>query len=148
MAGATTSVLSWALIPALPLGGYVAARLGGPGAAIVGCCAAAALGIALLPWVGLPVVALALLGLLFGPPASLIMSLPASVLAPAERALGMGVYYTVYYAGMAGLPVLAGWARDRSGASAAPLYVAAALMALAGAGLPVFRALRRRAERG
>lgn len=146
-AGWITSLLSWTIIPALPLGAYVAARLGGPGIAITACCLAAALVIGLVPALEAPYLAFAFLGFAFGPPGSLIMSLPAQALRAQNRALGMGVYYTVYYVGMAALPALAGWTRDLTGASTAPLYLAGALMVGVALALPFFHVLKPAAAR-
>jgi hypothetical protein len=52
----------------------------------------------------------------------------------------MGVYWTVFYAGMAALPPIAGWAADAAGGAAAALGVAvgfylAAVLAIAAYGL-------------
>ena len=48
------------------------------------------------------------IGLVGGLPAGPIMSLPARVLAPATRAIGMGMFYTVFYAAMMLGPVVGG----------------------------------------
>ncbi|MDH3236756.1 MAG: hypothetical protein OEQ29_24830, partial [Alphaproteobacteria bacterium] len=48
---------------------------------------------------------------------------------PESRAIGTGVFFTWYYAGMAGLPPLAGLARDMSGEAAAPVFVGGLVMA-------------------
>ncbi|HVL59169.1 MAG TPA: MFS transporter, partial [Burkholderiaceae bacterium] len=66
-------------------------------------------------------------GLLMGLPVGLIMSLPAQVLRPENRALGMGVFYLWLYVGHGGVPPLAGWVQDATGSQAAPLYLASAL---------------------
>jgi MFS family permease len=59
------------------------------------------------------------LGLVGGLPAGPIMSLPASALAPATRAIGMGIFYTVYYAVMMLGPVLGGAFAKWSGTAGA-----------------------------
>jgi len=81
--------------------------------------------------------------MVIGAPAGLIMALPAQALRPQNRAGGMGVYFTWYYAGMASLPGLAGMSRDLSASPAAPALFAAAMMALALAGWAGFRAATR-----
>jgi len=48
------------------------------------------------------------LGLVCGLPAGPILSLPARVLQPATRAIGMGVFYTLYYATMMLGPAVGG----------------------------------------
>ena len=55
------------------------------------------------------------------------MAQPTAVLQPANRAAGMGVFYTVYYVMMTALPAVAGWLRDMVGPRA-PLIFAAGLM--------------------
>jgi predicted MFS family arabinose efflux permease len=52
-----------------------------------------------------PVIAM---GLISGQPAGPMMSLPARVLRPANRAIGMGLFYTVYYGAMMLGPVVGG----------------------------------------
>jgi MFS family permease len=131
-AGALASLAGWASIPLAPLGGTLADRTGRPlltAAACLGAMAAALL--ALAAGVGPPAGALLAAGLLVGVPATVIMTLPARALAPESRAFGMGVYWTVYYAGMAALPPLAGWAADAGGGAAAALAVGAAFFAAA-----------------
>jgi hypothetical protein len=67
------------------------------------------------------------------------MALPAQALQPKNRASGMGVYFTWYYAGMAMLPALAGLARDLTASPAAPALFASVMMAIAVAGVVGFR---------
>jgi predicted MFS family arabinose efflux permease len=77
------------------------------------------------------VIAIAIgLGLFGGPPAGPIMSLPARVLAPSTRAIGMGLFYTVYYAVMMLGPVIGGGLAKWTGSAAAAFDFGAA-MALA-----------------
>jgi predicted MFS family arabinose efflux permease len=78
-----------------------------------------------------PLIMLAVIGLMVGPAAGIIMALPARVLRPEARSLGMGIYYTWYYVGMAVLPGIAGWSRDLSGIAAAPLLFASLLVIVA-----------------
>jgi predicted MFS family arabinose efflux permease len=59
------------------------------------------------------------LGLISGLPAGSIMSLPARVLKPATRAIGMGIFYTVYYATMMLGPIVGGACAKWTGSAAA-----------------------------
>jgi predicted MFS family arabinose efflux permease len=68
------------------------------------------------------------LGLISGQPAGPLLSLPARVLQPATRAIGMGVFYTVYYGAMMLGPVIAGAAANRSGSAGAALDFGAAVL--------------------
>lgn len=131
-AGAIISLVSWIIIPALPLGALIAERTGRPMPTII----ATFLGIAVLLWI-IPltpfyIVMFASLGFIFGPAGGLIMALPSQVLSKENRAIGMGVFFTVYYAGMGVVPAIAGYALDATGNPAAPftLGVAAILLAV------------------
>jgi predicted MFS family arabinose efflux permease len=126
-AGALVSLGLWISMPALPLGGYLAERLGRPDGAVAVCCAALAAVLALLTVLPLPALPCALLGLLIGPPAGAIMALPARALTAANRAVGLGLFYTCYYAAMAAGPALAGVLRDAWSTAAAALLFGAAL---------------------
>jgi hypothetical protein len=59
-----------------------------------------------------------LIGLVSGQPAGPVMSLPARVLAPATRAIGMGVFWTVYYGTMMLGLMIAGVASKWTGSAA------------------------------
>jgi hypothetical protein len=50
---------------------------------------------------------------------------------PENRAIGMGLFYSVYYAGGAVVPTLCGWAADMAGGLEGALLTAAATSALA-----------------
>ena len=139
------SLLGWTLIPTVPLAGYLAERFGRPNLFLVGGFIISGLTAAALPFASAPLYPFALLALMIGAPAGLIMALPAQALRAESRAGGMGVYFTWYYAGMALLPGLAGLARDVTASAAAPALFAAAMMALALLGFVGFRLIQKRA---
>jgi MFS family permease len=143
-ASAIVSTASWAIIPAVPVGAWLAGRIGRPDATIVTSFVLAALGIVAAASVGTSIVLFAIVGLTFGPPGGLIMTLPGEAVRPERRAIAMGVYYTCYYAGMGILPAVAGSARDLSGSAAAPLWFAVAMLVLASASLLQFRLVQSR----
>lgn len=145
-AGRIVSWLGWTLIPSVPLAGYLAERVGRPNLFLIGGLVATGLVSAALPFVPSPLYAFAVLVLVIGVPAGLIMALPAEALRAEHRAGGMGVYFTWYYAGMAVLPGLAGFARDVTGNAGAPALLAGAVMALALLGLVGFRLVQARAR--
>jgi predicted MFS family arabinose efflux permease len=142
-ASAIVSIVSWLLIASVPLGASIADRAGHPMTTMLTFLVLAAGTIALLPFAGGSLGLLAALGLIFGPPAGLIMALSGQSAAPERRALSMGVYFTVYYVGMGVVPGIAGFARDATGSAAAPLWLSTVMMLLAMLTLVAFRAMRR-----
>ena len=142
-ASAVVSLVSWLLIVSVPLGASLADRAGHPMTTMLTFLLLAAGAIALLPSAGASLALMAALGLIFGPPAGLIMALAGQSAAPERRALAMGVYFTVYYVGMGVVPGVAGFARDVTGSAVAPIWLSAAMMLLTAVALFAFRALRR-----
>jgi MFS family permease len=127
-AGSTISIVLWLAVGSVPLGGFVADRTGRPEWILVaGCIVFAALMVA-LPRSGAVVPTIVALGLVCGQPAGPIMSLPARVLQPATRAVGMGVFYTVYYATMMLGPVVGGACAKWAGSAAAAFDFGAAVL--------------------
>jgi len=147
-ASRVVSLLGWILIPSGPLAGYIAERLDRPNFLMAGAFCIVALAAAALPFATAPVTLFVLIALAIGVPPGLIMALPAQALRPENRSIGMGVYYTFYYVGMALLPALAGLARDIAGTPAATTLFASAMLGTAILGLVGFRATQRRFAAG
>ena len=123
-AGAIVSLTSWLIIPALPLGAWIAERIGRPVSTMVVTFIAIAILIWMIPFTSFYLVIFAALGIIFGPAGGLIMALPGQVLSKENRAVGMGIFFTIYYLGMGVFPGLAGYVRDITGDPAAPLILA------------------------
>jgi len=70
------------------------------------------------------------------------MALPGQVLKKENRAIGMGIFYTVYYVGMGVFPPIAGYARDVTGNPAAPLILAGVAILFAVLALLGFRIIQ------
>jgi hypothetical protein len=100
-------------------------------------------GLARLPFVSTPGTLFVLIAFAAGLPAGPLMTLPATVLRPELRAVGMGTFFTCYCAGMAVLPVIAGEARDIIGSPSAPILFAAAMILRSLILLFAFRTLQR-----
>jgi len=62
------------------------------------------------------------IGALAGLPAGALMMLPGEVLLPQNRAAGMGIFFTWYYAGLAVLTPIGGILRDASGVALSMPY--------------------------
>lgn len=140
-ANAATSLVVWSALLALPLGGWVADRYGVVHPMIQLTTAVAALCLLLVP-LGGPVIALTiLLGVAWSLPVGPYMGILQAAVSPGARAGAYGIYFTLFYGGIGTLPALAGQLRDATGAATAPLYAAAAVMAI---GLPALFAFRRR----
>ena len=140
-----SSAATWPLVVSIPLGGVLADRTGRGEAIMHACFLAMAVCMPFMLMAPSPLIMLAIIGLVVGPAAGIIMALPARVLRPEARSLGMGVYYTWYYIGMAMLPGIAGWCRDLSGVAAAPLMFASLLVIIAIACAVLFQRLEKRA---
>jgi cyanate permease len=138
------SLMAWAIIVAVPLAGYLADRIRMPNLLMAGGIVGGAMTIAALPFAAMPVVPFAVLIVIVGVPAGLIMALPAQSLRPQNRATGMGVFYTWHFASMAVLPSIAGSVRDMANSAAAPILFAAATMIISSIALLAFRLVQRR----
>jgi MFS family permease len=128
-AGSTISLVLWISVPFVPLAGYVADRLKRPEAIFIGggCLVFAALVAALAHSSAVPFI-IAALGLVIGLPAGSIMSLPPRVLAPATRAIGMGIFFTIYYVAMMLGPVIGGAFAKWAGSAAAAFDFGAVIL--------------------
>jgi predicted MFS family arabinose efflux permease len=119
-AGSAISIVLWLAVLSVPFGGMLADKTGRPQTILVASCILFALLMLVLPRTSAVIATVIGLGLISGQPAGPIMSLPARVLKPETRAIGMGIFYTVYYAAMMLGPVIGGaCAKWAGGAGAA-----------------------------
>src|SRR5204862_5982014 len=86
-------------------------------------------------------------GLVGGLPAGVFASLPGESLRAEMRATGMGIFYTIFYAGTALAPAVAGVISVRSGSSAAPIWFAVACVAATALSLAIARRVQKAAVR-
>jgi MFS family permease len=144
-AGAIVSINLWIAVVMVPLGGLLASRIGRPSAFIA--LTAAVGGTAMVLMSAYPsqfVLLFAMMGVFLFAPASVYVSLPVEVLRPQNRATGLGVFYTLWYSGMAGIPPVGGWTLDVTGAPSAPILFAGLLVLAIPPMLLVFRLAQRR----
>jgi MFS family permease len=129
-AASLTSLAIWFTILAIPSGGYLVHRLGRPIAAIGVCASIAATMLFSFVFDVHPVLACLVFGAAVGPLSGAILSLPARILPPQQRALGFGVFFTCFYVLMAAGPWLAGRLQDAFATPSAALVAAALLLAV------------------
>lgn len=129
--GAIVSLAAFASVPTSPAGAWIVDRLGRPVAAIaVGLVATAGILFAISQgaW---PIGFLVAAGIVIGPIAGPIVSLPGAVLSAVERPLGMALFWLTFFIPMGLLPPLAGYVRDISGDPASAIETGAAFPLLA-----------------
>ncbi len=143
-AGSMVSMVTWIIVFSVQLGGYISEKIHRPNFILVTCFIGIALGMFFLPHGTYPVVSFIWLGLIFGPPAGIIMALPAEVLHPENRAAGMGLFYSIYYGGMMALTSLAGFSRDLTQNAATPILFGGMLLIIAIIVLVIFRTIQTR----
>ncbi|SDR93436.1 MFS transporter [Bradyrhizobium canariense] len=127
-AGSAISIVLWLTVISVPVGGFLADRTKRPEFILVaGCILFAALMI-LLSRSGAVIAVVIALGLACGLPAGPILGLPARVLQPGNRAVGMGLFFTVYYAAMMLGPAAGGACAKWAGTAGAALDFGAAMI--------------------
>jgi MFS family permease len=139
LTGIVLTIATWANVPATMVGGGLAARFGafrifmlGTMALVIGIG-----GTALVDW---PVPLALIVGILGAFHPGVIMAVGTLSAHPENRAVGMGLFYSMYYAGGAVVPALCGKAADLTGNPAGALLAAAAVSALA---IPMYLLHRR-----
>jgi MFS family permease len=137
-AGSAISIGLWIAVFSVPFGGWLADRTGRPQTILVTASLVFALLMILLPRTGAVIATLVGLGLIAGQPAGPIMSLPARVLQPATRAIGMGLFFTMFYGCMMLGPAVGGGLAKWAGSSGAAFDFGAAMILLALVMLCVF----------
>jgi predicted MFS family arabinose efflux permease len=126
-AAALISLNTWLMIVSIPVGGWLTEKFRFPNGCMVGGFILFGMTMIFLPF-GPVLFLILIMGMIGGIPAGPIMSLPAGVLKPENRAVGMGLFYTVTYAGMAILPAVAGWLLDITGKAATSFFFGAGLL--------------------
>jgi MFS family permease len=129
-ATSVTSIVLFLTVVSVPLGGYLADKSGRKNAIIVFGCTAfgAALLLALNTKGVMPV--FIFLGLIAGLPAGPIMSLPATVLSPPNRAIGMGLFFTLFYLIVVIAPLAAGSIAASIGSASVTFETGAVMLAV------------------
>src|SRR5579862_1477850 len=127
-AGSVISIVLWLAVISVPLGGILADRTGRPDLVLAAGCVIFAALMIILPRSDAVISTITAIGLLSGLPVGPIMSLPARVLKAETRAVGMGIFYALYYATMMLGPVVAGALAQSTGHAASAFDFGAAVL--------------------
>jgi MFS family permease len=142
-AGSLTSLFMVIFSIALPIGGIIADRTGRKDAVILVSLVSLVSFAVLIPIAVIyPTSAFALfciLGVLFALGAGPVMTLPAEVLSPKSRAMGMGVFFSIYYALMMIGPRIGGGFAESTGDAGTAILAGAVMSLGAAAALVAFR---------
>jgi MFS family permease len=145
-ASLATSFVLWSMVPCLPLGGVIADRLGRHVTMIIASCTAFALLLLAATRFDMTFPIFVLIGILGGLAAGPIMSLPSRVLGDETRAVGMGLFFTMFYLLQAAGPRLAGRASAYRGQATGAFETGVAYLLVAIALTRVFVALSARSQ--
>ena len=146
-ASSATSVALWLVAISVPLGGFLADRFGKRRLVMLlgFVLFAAALPVAARSDAVLPM--FAILGLVSDVAAGPIMSLPSLVLSAENRAVGMGIFFAIYYFAALVAPTAAGWTADLFGTAAVAFDLGAAMLLVCCLALWLFDRLANAAAR-
>ena len=145
-ASSTTSIVLWLVALSVPLGGLIADRLRRRNMVLT---------TGLVGFAGLMIVAaqteavfatFIALGLVGGIAAGPIMSLPSEVLQAEDRALGMGLFFTLFYASIVSAPIAAGLLSEMLGDASAAFALGAAMLGVCCVAFWLFRLVADRAK--
>jgi len=142
LTGVVLTIATWGNVPATMLGAGLASRFGAFRVFLFSTCALVfgIGGAAVLDW---PIAFAVVIGIGGSLHPGVIMSVGTLSARPENRAVGMGLFYSMYYAGGAVVPAMCGWAADGYGSPEGALLAAAVVSVLA---MPMFLLHRRMAE--
>ena len=129
-AGSTISIVLWIAVISVPSGGFLADRTRRPQLILVAASLVFAALMIALPRSNAVIATVVAIGLVSGLPAGPIMSLPARVLQPQTRAIGMGLFFTMFYAAMMLGPVIGGACAKWTGSAGAAFDFGAVVILL------------------
>jgi MFS family permease len=130
LTGLVMTIATWGNVPATLFGGGLAARFGAFRIFLLGTTALV-VGMTGTALFGMPVMWAVAVGILGSIHPGVIMAVGTLSARPENRAVGMGLFYSLYYAGGTLSPALCGRAADLYGGPEGALLAAAGLSALA-----------------
>jgi len=139
LTGVVLTIATWGNVPATLLGAGLAARFSALGIFLLGTTSLVIgmIGAALLD---MPVTCAVVVGVIGSFHPGVIMAVGTLSAKPENRAVGMGLFYSMYYAGNAVVPAFCGWAADILGGPEGALLAGAAVSAIA---IPMYLLHRR-----
>lgn len=143
-AGSVTSIILWLLAIVGSFGGFLVDWTGRRSLILVVGNLGFAVFVFIGSWTDQVLLNVIAMGLFSGVAVGAMMSLPALVLSPGNRAVGMGVFFTVFFFCTAVGPMIAGWLADLTGDIASTYQFAAALLVASVLFLPVYHKLAAR----
>jgi MFS family permease len=129
-AGSATSLVLWIVSISVPVGGLLADRTGKHLEIMLIGFLLFAVALLIATRTDAVIPAFVALGLVGGLSAGPIMSLPARVLTPPVRAVGMGIHFTLFYMFIVAAPIVAGILSARIGTAAAAFDLGAFMLVL------------------
>ncbi len=139
LTGLVVTIATWGNVPATTFGGGLAARFGGFSILLIGTLGLA-IGTAGTALAGLPVLWAVLVGFVGSIHPGVIVAVGTLSARQEHRAVGLGIFYSLYYAGGTVGPALCGRAADLYGGPAGGLLAASAISAMA---IPMYLLHRR-----
>jgi predicted MFS family arabinose efflux permease len=146
-AGALIANATFVYMFAIPIGGWLSARLARPNLTMIVCFLVGAVSVGAVPLVDAPLALFIVAAIFIGIPTGNVMALTVETVRAAHRNTGTGVYHTWNHAGLFLGPLFAGWIVDLTGDPANTMYVGGAAQILAIAALLVLRAIQRLPDR-
>jgi MFS family permease len=129
-AGSATSLVLWLVSISVPFGGVLADRTGKHVEIMLIGFAMFAFALLTATRTDAVIPAFVALGLVGGLSAGPIMSLPARVLTPPVRAVGMGIHFTLFYVFVVAAPIVAGILSTRIGTAGTAFDLGAFMLAI------------------
>ena len=128
-ASSATSITLWLVAISVPLGGILADRLKRVDAVLLAGLVVFGVTLAYAARTEAVYLSFGLLGLVAGISAGPIMSLPTKVLPPEKRAVGMGIFFTLFYLLIVLSPMVAGYLAKTSGRTSIAFDLGVAMLA-------------------
>ena len=147
-AGSATSLVLWLIAVSVPAGGVIADKTGRPMSVMLAGFVVTAIALFFAAQTQHVLLLFTVLGLAGGVSAGPIMSLPARILAPPERAVGMGLYFTLFYVMCVVAPIIAGQLSAWNGSAHVAFSFGAVMLLLCVPAYWLFEAVASRAGKG